>query len=29
VVDVHGRISMPDKPLKAHVVIMVDYHQGS
>lgn len=24
VVDVHGRITMPEKPLKAHVVIMVD-----
>lgn len=25
VVSVHGRLSVPDKPLKAHVVIMVDY----
>jgi hypothetical protein len=25
VVDVHGRLSLPDKPLKAHVVVMVDY----
>jgi hypothetical protein len=25
VVDVHGRITMPEKPLKAHVVLMVDY----
>jgi len=25
VVDVHGRITVPEKPLKAHVVLMVDY----
>jgi hypothetical protein len=25
VVSVHGRLSVPDKPVKAHVVIMVDY----
>lgn len=25
VVDVHGRISVPEKPQKAHVVVMVDY----
>jgi hypothetical protein len=25
VIDIHGRLSMPEKPLKAHVVIMVDY----
>lgn len=25
IVDVHGRITMPEKPLKAHVVLMVDY----
>jgi len=25
VVDVHGKLTMPDKPVKAHVVLMVDY----